>query len=72
MLAALILIVCPGAYFTILPKLLPAEPTLGVKYVDVTEASRLHFLHRNSATPAKYLIEAMGSGVAIVRKTTSG
>jgi enediyne biosynthesis protein E4 len=39
--------------------------TAEVKYVDATEAAGLHFLHRNSATPNKYLIETMTGGVAI-------
>ena len=36
-----------------------------VQFVDVTQQSGLHFLHRNSATPFKYLIETMTGGVAI-------
>ena len=39
------------------------KPT--VTFVDVTEPSGLHFLHRNSATPNKYLMETMTGGVAI-------
>jgi hypothetical protein len=65
MLAALFMIVCPEAYFTSSPKAPPTERIPGVIYVDATEASRLHFVHHNSATTKKYLIEAMGAGVAI-------
>ena len=36
-----------------------------VRYVDVTATSGLHFLHRNSATPSKFLIETMTGGVAL-------
>jgi hypothetical protein len=36
-----------------------------VRYVDVTVTSGLHFLHRNSATPSKFLIETMTGGVAL-------
>jgi hypothetical protein len=36
-----------------------------VTFADVTESSGLHFLHRNSATPNKYLMETMTGGVAI-------
>jgi len=37
-----------------------------VTFADVTESSGLHFLHRNSATPNKYLMETMTGGVAIL------
>jgi hypothetical protein len=40
------------------------QPT-PVRYVDVTAASGLQFLHRNSATPSKFLIETMTGGVAL-------
>jgi enediyne biosynthesis protein E4 len=36
-----------------------------VRYLDVTTASGLQFLHRNSATPSKFLIETMTGGVAL-------
>jgi enediyne biosynthesis protein E4 len=36
-----------------------------VRYSDVTQASGLHFLHRNSATSNKFLIETMTGGVAV-------
>jgi enediyne biosynthesis protein E4 len=35
-----------------------------VRFTDITTTSGLRFLHRNSATPNKYLIETMGGGVA--------
>jgi enediyne biosynthesis protein E4 len=44
---------------------LSTEKATGVAFVDVTESSGLHFLHRNSATPNKYLMETMSGGVAI-------
>ncbi len=34
-------------------------------FVDITKSSRLRFLHRASPTPRKYLLETMGSGVAL-------
>src|SRR5262245_30948387 len=37
-----------------------------VRFVDVTRTSGLHFQHRNSATPSKYLIETMTGGVAVL------
>ena len=39
---------------------------LEVRFVDVTRTSGLHFQHRNSATPTKYLIETMTGGVAVL------
>src|SRR5216117_4019011 len=36
-----------------------------VTYTDVTAASGLRFLHRNSATSSKYLIESATGGVAV-------
>jgi len=41
------------------------EKSPGVTFVDVTESSGLRFLHRNSATSNKYLMETMTGGVAI-------
>jgi hypothetical protein len=38
---------------------------LPARYVDITSPSGLHFLHRNSATPSKFLIETMTGGVAM-------
>ncbi len=37
-----------------------------VVFTDVTEASGLRFLHRNSATSNKYLMETMTGGVAVL------
>ena len=34
-------------------------------FVDITERTRVHFLHRSSATAKKYLLETMGSGAAL-------
>jgi enediyne biosynthesis protein E4 len=42
------------------------DRTLEIRFVDVTRASGLHFQHRNSATPTKYLIETMTGGVAVL------
>jgi hypothetical protein len=36
-----------------------------VQFTDVTKASGIAFTHANSATPAKYLLETMGGGVAL-------
>jgi len=35
------------------------------KFVDVTQAAGVHFLHRASHTSQKYLLETMGAGVAL-------
>jgi hypothetical protein len=35
------------------------------KFTDVTQAAGVHFLHRASPTAKKYLLETMGSGVAL-------
>src|SRR5690242_18290044 len=37
-----------------------------VKFEDVTEKAGIHFLHQNSKTPRKYLVETMGSGGAFI------
>lgn len=37
----------------------------GVKFVDVTGDRGIHFKHEASPTSQKYLIETMGSGVAL-------
>jgi hypothetical protein len=42
-----------------------SNATNGVRYVDVTESSGLRFLHYNSPTSSKFLIETMSGGVAI-------
>ena len=34
-------------------------------FADVTNASRVHFIHQASPTSRKYLVESMGSGVAV-------
>ena len=41
----------------------PAVPA--VKFVDVTQALGIHFKHESSPTTQKYLLETMGSGVAL-------
>jgi len=43
----------------------PATPTATVRFEDVTEAAGLGFVHRNSKTPRKHLIEIMGAGGAL-------
>lgn len=43
----------------------PATKTTQVKFVDVTESLGIHFKHEASPTTQKYLIETMGSGVAL-------
>jgi enediyne biosynthesis protein E4 len=42
------------------------------RFTDVTESSGLRFLHRNSSTPSKYLIETMGGGVALLDYDNDG
>src|SRR5213595_3022843 len=41
------------------------EEAAAVTYTDVTATSGLRFLHRNSATSNKYLIESATGGVAV-------
>ncbi|HEU5352361.1 MAG TPA: CRTAC1 family protein [Terracidiphilus sp.] len=41
------------------------QPGIPGKFVDITAQSGVHFLHRSTHTPHKYLIETMGSGVAL-------
>jgi hypothetical protein len=44
----------------------PAPQTaVSAKFVDITEKSGIHFLHQAPHTTRKYLIETMGSGVAL-------
>jgi hypothetical protein len=47
-----------------------ADPA--VQFADITQAARIDFKHGNSATPAKYLIETMGGGVALVDYDNDG
>ncbi|HEU0119149.1 MAG TPA: CRTAC1 family protein [Bryobacteraceae bacterium] len=42
-----------------------AAPAALPQFLDITARAGLNFLHQSSATPEKYLIEAMGSGVAL-------
>jgi hypothetical protein len=43
----------------------PAPPAVPAKFVDITAAAGIHFLHQAPHTSRKYLIETMGSGVAL-------
>src|SRR5262249_31077554 len=47
-----------------------AEPD--VQFVDVTKAVGLPFVHQNSATSNKYLLETMGGGVALLDYDNDG
>ncbi|MGH9520248.1 MAG: hypothetical protein ACRD2D_11390, partial [Terriglobales bacterium] len=40
-------------------------PGIPGHFVDITAQSGVHFVHRSAHTPLKYLIETMGSGVAL-------
>lgn len=42
-----------------------AQTTADVHFTDITAQSHLDFVHANSATSNKYLIETMGGGVAL-------
>src|ERR1700752_4409122 len=42
------------------------------KFVDITEAAGIRFLHQASPTPKKYLLETMGSGVAFLDYDNDG
>lgn len=58
-------LVWAGAIFGLtLTAVVPNEQA-PVRYVDITTHSNLRFLHRNSATPSKFLIETMTGGVAL-------
>ena len=48
------------------PPILSHEEKASVTYVDATASSGLRFLHRNSKTSEKYLIETMTGGVALI------
>lgn len=52
-----------GALATVPGNQLPAELPWPV-FTDITAASGVSYVHRASATPEKYLLETMGSGVA--------
>ena len=45
---------------------------VAVQFTDATQASGIAFEHRNSPTPAKYLLETMGGGVALLDYDNDG
>ena len=55
---------CWGALIATL-SLAIAQTTPEVRFTDITAQSHLDFVHANSATSNKYLIETMGGGVAL-------
>ncbi|MCI0418171.1 MAG: CRTAC1 family protein [Acidobacteria bacterium] len=65
------MISCAGILCLTLSGLSPNEQA-PVRYVDVTATSGLRFLHRNSATPSKFLIETMTGGVALLDYDNDG
>src|SRR5437870_5376854 len=60
---ALLAILVIGPVFSLETR--SSEETAVVTYADVTTASGLRFLHRNSAATNKYLIESATGGVAV-------
>jgi len=58
-------LICSAAILALTLGSLSGNQPTPVRYVDVTAASGLQFLHRNSATPSKFLIETMTGGVAL-------
>ena len=58
----------------ILPHVKASDPTPHppVRFTDVTQAVKAQFLHRASPTPKKYLLETMGSGVALLDYDNDG
>jgi enediyne biosynthesis protein E4 len=60
-----IFLICSAAILGLTLGTLSDNQSAPVRYVDVTAASGLKFLHRNSATPSKFLIETMTGGVAL-------
>ncbi len=59
-----LLLLCTGAGITLLATegSAPGWPV----FVDISESAGVPFVHRASATPEKFLLETMGSGVALV------
>lgn len=59
-----------GSALIVVPALtaLLAQPDASQQalFADVTEASRVQFVHQSSATSHKYLIESMGSGIGVL------
>src|SRR5713101_2858724 len=49
-----------------------AKPDAPIQFLDVAEAAGLHFKHWNGASPEKYVIETMGSGVAFLDYNNDG
>ncbi|MDP9052335.1 MAG: CRTAC1 family protein [Acidobacteriota bacterium] len=47
------------------PPTVAAAPVAAGNFVDITDASGVHFEHRAGHTPKKYLLETMGSGAAV-------
>ena len=47
------------------PTNLPRRSEVPGRFVDITEKAGVHFLHQAPHTSRKYLIETMGSGVAL-------
>src|SRR5947209_7023471 len=43
-----------------------------VQFTDITRSARVNFKHENSATSNKYLLETMGSGVALLDYDNDG
>jgi len=50
----------------------PMSSAPPVLFTDITEAAGIRFLHQNSKTPRKYLIETMGSGGAFLDYDNDG
>ncbi|MFN8005957.1 MAG: CRTAC1 family protein [Terriglobia bacterium] len=60
-------LIFPGFFcLALIPPALSDEPKVTATYTDATDSSGLHFLHRNSKTSEKYLIETMTGGVALI------
>jgi len=58
-------LICSAAISALTSSSLSQNEQAPPRYVDVTAVSGLHFLHRSSATPSKFLIETMTGGVAM-------
>src|ERR1035438_9443058 len=43
----------------------PTQAAVPARFVDITEQAGVHFLHQAPHTSRKYLLETMGSGVAL-------
>ena len=61
-----------GLVLTYRPTFEPTEDGPPVRFIDVTKASGIRFVHHSGASPTKLLPETMGSGVAVIDYDNDG